>query len=1030
MIMAANSVNAQTIALDPQVRKGVLPNGFTYYLRHNDNPTGRVVFNLVVKVGSIVEDDDQSGMAHFMEHMSFNGTKHFPKNQLVDYLQQNGLRFGADINASTGFDETVYQLPLTNSPAVLKKGLLIIRDWAQEATLDNDEINKERGVILEEKRTQMGAGQRMQEQYTPMLFNNSRYADRNPIGTDSSLKHFDPSALRRFYKDWYRPDLQGIIAVGDFDVTEMENLVRASFSSLKNPSAKRPRQNYRIDLNNRDGFIALKDAEMNSTIAQIIIKHEAPEMKTEQDYCLAVTRRLLNIVMAKRLRTLVANDSAKVLHASASIGELMGGLDNFSVNLITKPELEVKPDLELKPEIVPKPDRQAKPDRPGNSEQLAEGVTAVWTEIERMRNFGFNVEELELAKERYANGMKNGLLEKDKISSDSFVKEYVAHFLRGDLAPGMDTEYKLVMKFLSEITVKDLNNRAGEYIRKDNRNIIVMVPLNANLPSEGEFKSWLTRTETSIVGAATVSSAKTAIGLLATGLLVTSSSSSGAPTVSSSSGAAIIKSSAKIAPGVAGSSFKAGTQLAKSLLRLEPVAGKVLSSVGSAEGISTLKLSNGITVVLKPTTFRNDEILFSGFSAGGTSVYEDADYYSAKNAASIVSSSGAGNFSHKDLEEYLSGKQMGVQPFISEFSQGVTGGSTAENIGKALELAHAFLTEPVMDKALFEQMISRSKVSVAGRDKNPEVVFQDSIAAILAGYHPRSTPVTVQKIDQIKLERVYKIYKERFADNSGMTFTFVGTFNIDSLKPLLEKYLASLPSAHKNFALKATGKTLRSASDSTNSKDLDVAVYVGGKNASFKDPGIPLPAANINTVIKTGLGAKARVELFYTGVFNYDQKERLKLEALKGVLELTLTERLREKESGVYSPSVSLGMDKIPRKEFRLGISFECAPENTERLIRAALDEVTKLRDNGPSAVNLDKYRMESIRSREIAIKPNQWWLGYISAQLQDGEPLSADSSYLKNLGQLERSQLKAAAAEYLKIINLSQFVLLPEASN
>jgi len=996
LLVLVSTVNAQTIPLDPQVRKGVLPNGFTYYIRHNESPKDRVVFNLVVKVGSIVEDEDQSGMAHFMEHMSFNGTKHFPKNQLVDYLQQNGLRFGADINAYTGFDETVYQLPLTNSPAVLKKGLLIIRDWAQEATLDHIEIDKERGVILEEKRTQMGAGQRMQQQYTPMLFNASRYADRNPIGTDSSLKHFNPSALRRFYKDWYRPDLQGIIAVGDFDAAEMEKMVKASFGSLKNPSAERPRQKYAIALNGSDGFMALKDPEMNSAIAQIITKHQAPEMKTEQDYRLAVTRRLLNTVMAKRLRLLVRGNSAKVLQAGASIGELMGGLDNFSVNLAAKPG------------------------------SLGEGVTAVWAEIERMRKFGFKLEELELAKERYANGMKNGLLEKDKISSDSFVKEYVAHFLRGDLAPGMDTEYKLVMKFLSEITVGDLDKMANEYIRKDNRNIIVMGPVNESLPSESEFKTWLAGAESLIASAKikqNVEKTTGAVSSAARGAAGSSAAKASKSTEASSSKAAsVVAGSADLAVSLA----RKNSKPAKPLLRLQPVPGKVISSVISAEGISTLILSNGITMVLKPTTFRNDEILFSGFSEGGTSLSSDEDYYSAKNAASIVSSSGAGNYGREELEAYLSGKQLGVQPFISELSQGMAGGSTAENIGKALELAYGYLTEPVMDKALFEQMISRSRVSIAGRNKNPEVVFQDSIAAILARYHPRRTPVTVQKIDQIKLERVYQIYKERFADNRGMTFTFVGSFKIGSLKPLLEKYLGSLPATMTS--LNDPAKTPSGAGKKLIDKDRGIRPPAVTR-ISYQDPGIPLPEANIKKVIKKGLGAKARVELFYSGVFGYGPQERLKLEALKGVLELTLTERLREQESGVYSPSVSLGMDKIPRKEFRLGISFECAPENTERLILAALDEVGKLRKSGPSAINLEKYRMESIRSREIAIKTNQWWLGYISAQLQQNEPLSGDASYLKNLEGLDRSQLKAAASEYLNPGKLSQFVLLPEVS-
>lgn len=876
-------------------------------------PKGRVVFNLVVKAGSILEDDDQSGLAHFMEHMSFNGTKHFPKNELVDYLQKNGLRFGADINAYTGFDETVYQLPLTNTIGTLKKGLLIIRDWAQEATLDSEEINKERGIILEEKRTQSGAAQRMQSKYTPMLFNYSRYADREPIGTDSNLRNFSPAALKRFYHDWYRPDLQAIIAVGDFDVDLMEQLIKSSFSTLTNPLHKRERVKYAIGLDGKDGFMAVKDPEMTTAVAQIIIKHQAPEMKTVADYKLAVTSRLFNTVVARRLKALVANDSAQVLQANASISELMGGLDNLSINIVTEPA------------------------------KLQQGTGAVWTEIERIRQVGFESRELALAKQFYANAMENGLREKNSITSDSYVQEYVAHFLHGNLAPGMDTEYQLVSKFLAEITVEDLNSLAKAYIRSDNRNIILMGPENSVLPTEGIFKSWLI--------------------------------------------------SSQFKGNINGLAGKVMAQ--KPLLKAEPVAGKVTSVSSDKNGITRMLLSNGISVVLKPTTFKNDEVLFSGFSAGGTSLYSGADYQSAKNAAAIVSASGVGNYSHKELEDYLSGKQMGVQPFISELSQGVAGGSTAGNIGAALQLAYAYLTEPVVDRSLFNQLISRSKISLAGRDKNPERIFQDSITAILGNHQLRRMPVNAEKINAINLDRAYQIYKQRFADNTGMTFTFVGSFKIDSIRPLLEKYLGALPAS--------------------------------GKSGSFKDTGIGLPAANIKRIIKKGVASKASVELFYIGNFDYSEKERLKLDALKGILQLRLTERLREQESGIYTPSVALSMDKIPQKEFRLSIAFECAPENTERLIKATLDEINKLREKGPSAAALQKYQIESVRSREISVTSNQWWLGYLASQLENKDPLDSYRSYVKDLGRLNAAELKSAAVKYLNEEKLSQFVLLPE---
>lgn len=901
------------LPLDPQVRRGVLPNGFTYYIRHNETPKERVVFNLIVKAGSILEDQDQSGLAHFMEHMSFNGTKHFPKNQLVDYLQKNGLRFGADINAYTGFDETVYQLPLTNDMVVLEKGLLIIRDWSQEATLDDEEINKERGVILEEKRTQTGASQRMQEKYTPMLFNESRYAYRNPIGTDSSLHNFPPSAIKRFYTDWYRPDLQGIIAVGDIDVDQMERMIKNSFSSLKNPDHERPRTNYRIGLNGKNGFMALKDPEMNSTVAQIIIKHQAPEMKTAADYKQAIIARLFNMATNQRFKLLYTGDSAQVLRAGASISPLMGGLDKLGVNIVAKPGL------------------------------LKEGVITVWTAIERIRQSGFSTGELELVKQLYRSAMDNGLSEQSNISSDSYVQEYIAHFLHGDLAPGIETEYKLVMQFLKEITIDDLDSMARAYIRTDNTDLIIMAPEGSVLPDESTFKSWMSSVHVDH------------------------------PSVLS-----------KETPGVV-----------KPLLRLKPVPGKVVSMSTSQNGITKMKLANGVEILLKPTTFKNNEILFSGFSRGGTSVYSNSDYQSAKNAASIVSAAGAGNYGYKELEGYLLGKEMAVQPFISELSQGVSGGSNSANIAAALELVYAYLTEPVKDKALFNQMISRTKIALSGQGNNPARIFQDSIKAIMGNYNSRRMPLTVKKIDEINFERVYQIYKERFADNSGMVFTFIGSFKIDSIRPVLEKYLGGLPAV--------------------------------GINGTFNDPGIGLPVPGINKVIKKGVGSKANVELFFRGTFDYTLKERLRLEALKGILELRLTERLREQEHGVYSPAVILDMNKIPRQEFTLAIAFECAPENARNLIQATLQEINKLQQYGPALIDIQKFKTESMRSREINLTSNQWWLGYLVSQLEEQEHLVDDSLYLKNLNTLNQSDLKMSAVKYLNNNKLSQFILMPE---
>ncbi|MEO8795526.1 MAG: pitrilysin family protein, partial [Daejeonella sp.] len=250
------------LPLDSNVVTGKLANGFTYYIRRNTEPKERAQLYLANKVGSILEADDQQGLAHFTEHMSFNGTKNFPKNDLVNYLQKAGVRFGADLNAYTSFDETVYQLPIpTDDPEVFKNGLQIMRDWAQDATLDDSEINKERGVVLEEKRLGKGAAQRMQDKYLPLLFNNSRYSNRLPIGTEDVLKNFKPETIRKFYSDWYRPDLQSLIVVGDVNVKDVEEMIKNKFSDLKNPDQPTPRTEYSIPLTGKNQFIAVTDKE-------------------------------------------------------------------------------------------------------------------------------------------------------------------------------------------------------------------------------------------------------------------------------------------------------------------------------------------------------------------------------------------------------------------------------------------------------------------------------------------------------------------------------------------------------------------------------------------------------------------------------------------------------------------------------------------------------------------------------------------------------------------------------------------------
>ena len=411
---------------------------------------------LVNKAGSVLEQDNQRGLAHFMEHMSFNGTKHFPKNTLVEYLQKSGIRFGADLNAYTSFDETVYQLPVpSDDPKLLQNGLLIMRDWAQNASLDPKEINDERGVVLEEKRLGKGASERMREKTFPVLLNHSRYADRIPIGTDTVLHSFEKKAILDFYTDWYRPDLQALIVVGDINVTAIETQIKTLFGDLKNPLHQKPRVIYEVPLTGQDQFVAVTDKENPNLILQVLIKQKETQLATVADYNNSIRRAIVNQMIAARMEELSQKPNPPFLQAGAGMDNLLGGLDAFTVSVVAKPG------------------------------QLAEATQSVWAEIQRVKQFGFTQGELDRAKSDYLNYLESALKEKDKRSSEQLVEEYTRLFLKKEASPGIEKETALTRSFLPTLTLAAVNAQVDNYIKATDRDIIIMAPQkdSASLPS-------------------------------------------------------------------------------------------------------------------------------------------------------------------------------------------------------------------------------------------------------------------------------------------------------------------------------------------------------------------------------------------------------------------------------------------------------------------------------------------------------------------------------------------------------------------
>lgn len=912
----ATNVSAQLIPLDPAVRGGKLSNGFTYYIRHNTEPKKRAQLYLVSNFGSILEDDDQQGLAHFMEHMNFNGTKNFPKNDLVDYLQKAGVRFGADLNAHTGTDETVYQLPIpTEEPGLLPEALKILRDWAQEATLDEGEIEKERGIVIEEGRLSKGAKERMARKYYPVMLNNSRYSKRLPIGLDDILLNFKPQTLKRFHQDWYRPDLQALIVVGDVDVNALENQIKQIFGDLKVPAKKRPRVHYSIPLSGKNQFIAVTDKEMSETTIQILFKRKTESLKTEADFRSHMRRALFSQMLAsRRFYEISRQNNPAYTNMSMDIQPLAGGTEAFIYNVNAK------------------------------EGQLKDAFTQTWTFLERVKRFGFTETELERVKQSYLRGFETALNEKDKTPSTNFVTEYQNLYLHGTAAPGIDWEASFVKKHINEIGLGDINKLAADYLKPADRDILVLAgeKNKAQLPDATALESWIKEVQNK-----------------------------------------------DLQP------FIDEKTLAE-LLAIKPVPGKVIKKeIISEVGVTVLTLSNGVKVVLKPTDFKNDQILFRGFAAGGTSLYGDNEFDNATNAATLISRFGIGDFNPSQLNQVLNGKVMNVAPSIGLRSATINGSSSVADLESALQVAYLQFTRPRKDTVLFRNIISSSKEGIKARYADPANVFADSISYVMGSYSYRFSPPSADKLDRINLEKAYAIYKDRFADASGFTFVFTGSFNVDAIVPLIEQYLSSLPSLYRN--------------------------------EKARDLGIHIPGGQIVKKVYKGTENKATVRLVFSGTYIYSPDNNQMLHALGDILQIKVLQQLREAEGEAYAPSVQTTFAKYPKNRYALIVSFGCAPQNTDHLIEAVSKEMESIRTKGVQPEDIQKYKAAYSKNVELALKDNAYWLNYLAGQYENEESIFEVLKVEQTLSHVTTENLQKAAQLFLNQQNRIQFTLMPE---
>lgn len=862
------------IMQDTAIKTGILSNGLRYYIRRNTEPKNRAELRLVVHAGSIQEDNDQLGVAHFVEHMCFKGTRHFKKDALISFIERSGLKFGADLNASTSFDQTVYQLSVptdssrldNNKQTIFSRSFMVLEDWAHQVSFEADDIDNERNVITEEWRLGRGASSRMRDAYFPVILKGSRYASRIPIGTRESINKASHEAIIRFYKDWYRPDLMAIIAVGDFNVKKVEALIRSHFSNLKNPAIERSHINYTIPDNKEPLISIVTDKEQPYQIAELFYKHPKASDKTLEDMRSAICVELFNAMLNARILEHLQQADPPFLYGAASYGKFIGNLDAFQCTGVAK-----------------------------SSATITSTIESLMNDNERARKYGFGQSELDRAKKTLLASLEKQYQEQTKTNSTAFTDEYIDNFIYQGSLPSVRFSYEFARKYSSRITLSELNKLAARFTGPDNRMVVVMAP---------------DKDKDKLPDAASI------IALLD-------------------------KSSTKLSP-------YADDATDKPLMPVLPKAGKITSQVFlSGVGITDIRMDNGLRVLVKPTPFKNNQILISAFSPGGTSVISAGNYQSSAVAADIIELSGVGDFSAIQLYKSLAGKTVAISPFIDEYQQGIRGSSGKEDFETALQLLHLYFTRPRSDTNAFHSFIIRETAAIANRNLDPGSVFADSVNSIMSDHNKRKGTPSSADIATIKLDSAIKIYRDQFADASGFTVVLVGNIDLKKINPLLEKYLGSLPATHKAM--------------------------------TWKDDLNDYPSGVLDKTISMGSEPKSQVRIFFTGIRKYDPLINNQLDLFLGAIEIKLRESLREVLGGTYGVSIYGSVSKIPREQYRIGISFGCAPENVQKLSKAALDILAGIKLKGIDAATLQKVKAESRRSYALDLHENTYWLQEIS---------------------------------------------------
>jgi len=771
--------------------------------------------------------------------------------------------------------------------------------------------------VLEELRLGKGANDRMNKLLLPRMFNGSRYAERLPIGKAEVLRSFKPDAIRRFYREWYRPDLMAVIAVGDIEPADAEKLIQQHFGQLKNPEQPRPRIYAEIPERTKSDVLVLRDREASGNM--LLIRYPIvprTESTTLLGYRSDLIEQLSGMMLSARMAELTQRADPPFIQGGSGMSKVVRGYRSFNVTAML------------------------------GKGGATPAINALVQENERARQFGFTASELERAKRSLLRNVERDYNERDKSDSRMYASEYLRNFLEGEAIPGIENEYRYASQLLPGITLDEVNAAVRQAIPAEDARLVVYMGVDSpDVPAPVPAELL-----------AAVDAARKA-------------------TLSAREDKAY------------------GTKL----MEEPPKAGKIVSETLNRQlGTTELVLGNGVRVVLKPTDFRNDQVLLGAVRLGGQSLFDDKDIFNARYTSAGMALMGTMDYAPLDLQKILAGRSVNAAVSLSGISEALGGTSGSADIETMLQLLYARLVHPRIDPALFESFLAKQRDVAKNSLARPEAVFADTVASTLFNNHPRVPRAPrVEDFDKVQLERVVEIYRERFGSAKGWTVFMVGSFDVEKVKPLIATYIASLPAR-------------------------DIVT-------SFRDPGVRPVRGVVKQEVRRGREAKSNISITFAGDAAYSQQEQVKLQAMLEVLNIKLTEVLREQMGLIYGGGSQGTLSKLPYGNYAITLSLPCGPENVEKVIAAAFAEIRKLQAQGPEAGDLEKVKQNWNTNHRRSMRENGYWLNYLQGAYLNGIAAETILQYGERVDAVKAADVKAAANRYFDFENYVQVVLYPE---